>query len=339
MSSTTLLFDEPPIAFSPTLARLIGLHEAILLQQIHYWLHHKSRDPGRYQDYFIDGRFWVKWNVQEMMEYVPLGKSADPYKRTVKLLKEQSILLVAQHWKSRYINTNFYSIDYQNLEFLIKQSAVHGTGGNATERADASPLSDELENTETIGVNSTDLNSKNSSEIEVFKNPPPPFDTTDLPTAIRKAAADLASQTKNPQDYIDLLAARLRRNQELPAEQQIQQPLAWLKAVIQNEKKPDFTPAWKIQEERRAAKALMSGVRETEHHDDKRTDIPSLMKRIQNKDLAIREKWIENHLSKLIFSKVKEQIRSAVLTGKSPSTKSAEILLIQFMNLAEGESK
>ena len=124
MTPSTLLFDEPPIAFSPTLARRIGLHEAILLQQIHYWLHHKSRDPDRYRDYYIDGRFWVKWNMQEMMEYVPLGKSADPYKRTVKLLKEHSVLLVAQHWKSRYINTNFYSIDYANLEQLIKNNAT-----------------------------------------------------------------------------------------------------------------------------------------------------------------------------------------------------------------------
>ncbi len=339
MSSTTLLFDEPPIAFSPTLARLIGLHEAILLQQIHYWLHHKSRDPGRYQDYYIDGRFWVKWNIHEMMEYVPLGKSADPYKRTVKLLKEQSILLVAQHWKSRYINTNFYSIDYQNLELLIRGSSAHGASGNATEGGDESPLSDELKNTETTRANSTHLNSKNSSEIEDFKNPPPLLDTTDLPTAIRKAAADLASQTNKPQDYIDLLTARLRRNQELPVEQQIQQPLAWLKRVIQNEKMPDFTPAWKIQEERRAAKALLSGAREKEQKDGERTNIPSLIEGIQNEDQATREKWIETHLSKLIFSKVKEQIRSAVLTGKRPSTRSAEILLVQFMNLARGESK
>lgn len=33
-----LLFDEPPIVVSPTLAKMLGdLEEAAILQQIHYW--------------------------------------------------------------------------------------------------------------------------------------------------------------------------------------------------------------------------------------------------------------------------------------------------------------
>ena len=33
-----LLIDEPPLQVLPSLAREIGLNEAIMLQQIHYWL-------------------------------------------------------------------------------------------------------------------------------------------------------------------------------------------------------------------------------------------------------------------------------------------------------------
>lgn len=338
MSHSTLLFDEPPIAFSPTLARCLGLHEAILLQQIHYWLQHKLRDPARYHDYFIDNRYWVKWNMKEMMERVPLGKSADPYKRTIKVLREQSILLVEQHWKSRYINTNFYSIHYQNLDSRVELELHRPIGGDATEPNEELPPKDELIQPTSAGAITPDLIAKSSSGTENFKNPPP-LDTSDLPSAIRKAAADLAQKTQRPQDYIDLLTARLRRNRDLPVEQQIQQPLAWLSKVIKNQKEPDFSPALKIQEERRAVKELGSRAIKTEVQETREIDIQAAFAKINQESLETREAWINKHISKLLFANAKEQIKGAILAGKKPTTRRAEILLIQFLNIAMSESK
>ena len=37
-TSHRLLIDEPPLMVLPSLAAVIGLNEAIMLQQIHYWL-------------------------------------------------------------------------------------------------------------------------------------------------------------------------------------------------------------------------------------------------------------------------------------------------------------
>ena len=139
----------------------------------------------------------------------------------------------------------------------------------------------------------------------------------------------------NPQDYIDLLTARLRRNRELPVEQQIQQPLAWLKKVIQNEKKPDFSPAWKIQEERKSARALLNSSKHLEPQEEERPDVGSALASINKEALSIREAWIEKHISKLIFSNARDQIIKAVLEGKAPSTRLGEILLVRFVNLAK----
>lgn len=36
-----LLINEPPLQVLPTLAKTIGLNEAIVLQQVHYWLNPK----------------------------------------------------------------------------------------------------------------------------------------------------------------------------------------------------------------------------------------------------------------------------------------------------------
>lgn len=48
-----LLLDEHPLLVMPMLATLIGLNEAIVLQQVHYWLKTKENDQ---QDY-IDGHY------------------------------------------------------------------------------------------------------------------------------------------------------------------------------------------------------------------------------------------------------------------------------------------
>ena len=39
--SSKLLIDEPPLQVLPSLALKIGLNEAIILQQVHYWLNPK----------------------------------------------------------------------------------------------------------------------------------------------------------------------------------------------------------------------------------------------------------------------------------------------------------
>ena len=48
----TWLFDKHPIVIDTTLAQVVGLNEAIVLQQLNYWLHSKSAK-------YIDGRLWV----------------------------------------------------------------------------------------------------------------------------------------------------------------------------------------------------------------------------------------------------------------------------------------
>jgi hypothetical protein len=44
--SSQLLIDEPPLQVLPTLAQLIGLNEAITLQQVHYWLSTVRKTKG-----------------------------------------------------------------------------------------------------------------------------------------------------------------------------------------------------------------------------------------------------------------------------------------------------
>lgn len=115
----TTLYDEPPIAVSPTLCRLLDLPKAVFLQQLHYWLQQKRNDPGRYVDHYIDNRFWVYWTSEDLLREIPLGRSIEPHRRVIKDLRALGVLLVAQHRVSTWDRTNFYSIDYHKLDELV----------------------------------------------------------------------------------------------------------------------------------------------------------------------------------------------------------------------------
>lgn len=116
-----LLYDEPPIAISPTLSRVFGLQAAVFLQQLHYWLAQKASTPDRYQHHFINGQYWVYWTYEQMQQNVPLGKSCEPHKRVIKELAGLGVILVEKLNAKAWDRTNYYSINYKCLDMCIAQ--------------------------------------------------------------------------------------------------------------------------------------------------------------------------------------------------------------------------
>lgn len=93
----------------PSLAAKIGLNEAVVLQQIHYWLgiskHH------------IEGRTWVYNTYEEWQKQFPFW-SVSTIKRTIRSL-EMLGLLLSDNWNQMKMDkTKWYSIDYEKLQEL-----------------------------------------------------------------------------------------------------------------------------------------------------------------------------------------------------------------------------
>lgn len=64
--SGSLLIAEPSRSFSPTLAARVGVNEAILLQQVHFWVVNVRQQRRKdAQQHFRDGHWWVWNNYQE----------------------------------------------------------------------------------------------------------------------------------------------------------------------------------------------------------------------------------------------------------------------------------
>lgn len=104
-----LLIYENPIMILPSLAQKLGLNEAVILQQIHYWLvksQHKK-----------DGRKWVYNTYKDWQVQMPFW-SERTIKRSIKSLEEQGYLLSANYNRLKMDKTKWYSIDYEKLAEL-----------------------------------------------------------------------------------------------------------------------------------------------------------------------------------------------------------------------------
>ena len=161
-----LLYDEPPIAVSPTLCRRLGLPEAVFLQQLHYRLQLKASDPKTYDKYRVDDRHWVYWTQTQLLVEVPLGRTTDPHKRVIRRLRDIGVLLVRQLRAAEWDHTNHFSIDYQALDSLIQSpnSGNASIGGIATDRWVAAPPIDSGESHPSTGGVATVHSTKMSTE-------------------------------------------------------------------------------------------------------------------------------------------------------------------------------
>lgn len=101
-----LLIDEPPLQVLPSLAREIGLNEAIMLQQIHYWLLKSSNE--------FEGAKWFYKTLEEWQTEFPFW-SAMTIRRTLGSLEKQKIIKIGNFNKKKFDKTKWYTIDYQRV--------------------------------------------------------------------------------------------------------------------------------------------------------------------------------------------------------------------------------
>ena len=108
-----LLFDKYPLVINPSLAALIGLNEAIILQQIHYWLVLNKKTEKNY----YEGRYWT-YNTYEDWKWQFPFWSMKTIQRTIKKLESKRYIISSNFNSSKMDRTKWYSIDYDEIEKL-----------------------------------------------------------------------------------------------------------------------------------------------------------------------------------------------------------------------------
>lgn len=113
--SSKLLIEEHPLQVLPSLAVLVGLNEAIFLQQLHYWLNGNGKAR--------DGRKWVYNTYEGWAEQFPFW-SVMTIRRIVKSLRDGGHLTTTDEYnKSNSDRTLWYTINYDALVGVRSEQA------------------------------------------------------------------------------------------------------------------------------------------------------------------------------------------------------------------------
>ena len=141
-----LLIHEPPLQVLPSLAVALGLPEAIILQQIHYW---SARSTT-----VINGHSWVYNTVAQWREQFPFW-SDDTISRALKSLRERGVVVAERLSQNPFDKTLFYRIDYSMVPASIPANCGNQIPANCGNRE---PQNASLSNTETTNreVETTD---------------------------------------------------------------------------------------------------------------------------------------------------------------------------------------
>ncbi|HCN33477.1 MAG TPA: hypothetical protein DIS99_01895, partial [Acinetobacter johnsonii] len=101
-----------PLIASPTLAKAYGVAAATFLQKLHYCLEKSDAQVHKGKKYWFHS--YEQWQ-QTLGIY-----SVSTIKRIVAKLKQAEILVIKKLSKNKWLQINFYSINYRKLKQLIQ---------------------------------------------------------------------------------------------------------------------------------------------------------------------------------------------------------------------------
>ncbi|MEG0258438.1 MAG: hypothetical protein RR595_05625 [Lysinibacillus sp.] len=104
-----LLINEPPLQVLPSLAVQIGLNDALILQQMHYW--------AARSNHIFGNRRWIYNSVAEWQKQFPFW-STSTVQRTIDRLVGKELVLVGNFNKLAMDKTHWYTINYEKLKAI-----------------------------------------------------------------------------------------------------------------------------------------------------------------------------------------------------------------------------
>lgn len=152
-----VLFDKHPVVLDKNLAFIIGLNEAIIIQQVHYWLELNKKANRN----FHEGRHWTYNTYEEWNEQFPFW-SKTTIKRIFKKLRDMNLLIVDRFNVYQMDRTLWYTIDYDVLDSIMNVSNESNIDiQNKPMEDNQNETMDESKTNPAIPENTTKISTKN----------------------------------------------------------------------------------------------------------------------------------------------------------------------------------
>lgn len=138
-----LLINESPILVLPTLAKKIGLNQALFIQQLHYWLADSKHTYDGYQ--------WVYNTYEDWHRQFPFW-STSTIRRIIGKLEREGLIVSGNYNRFKMDKTKWYRINYEYLESLMDEDAQ--LSDLCSKRTDTSDPTEQHNGTHTDASNS-----------------------------------------------------------------------------------------------------------------------------------------------------------------------------------------
>lgn len=154
----TWLYSKHPVIVDTDVAVAIGLKEAVVAQQLNYWLHSKAAKT-------VNGRRWV-YNTYENWQ-----KDSFPFftiatiRRLFEKLEKMGVVITGNYNKAGFDKTKWYSIDEQRLNDIIDRRSAQNEQTSCSKRADGTAQNEQTY-TRDYTENTTDKDIDSSAEAE-----------------------------------------------------------------------------------------------------------------------------------------------------------------------------
>ena len=130
------LFNENPLVIDRELAAVIGLNEAIILQQMQYWI--------KKSEHRFDDKIWIYNSVSQWQTQFPFW-SESTINRTIRNLEEKGLLFTGNYNRDRRDRTKWYSINYLQLDSIMKNAFSQNDECNLSNCDNASSQDDPMQ--------------------------------------------------------------------------------------------------------------------------------------------------------------------------------------------------
>ena len=166
---SNLLMDSNTILLKPMLAVKIGINEAIVVQQVHYWLERSNHD--------YDGKKWVFNSLDKWCEQFPFW-SKRTLERIFKKLEDENILIVGNYNKLSFDRTKWYSINYDYLQSVgMHSDKLTGSHSDKVAESDTDKMTGTIPETTQEITNKTTMCKDAAKADDVVKKRKPQKNT------------------------------------------------------------------------------------------------------------------------------------------------------------------
>jgi hypothetical protein len=202
-----LLIDERPMMALPSLANKIGIDNAIVLQQINYWI--RLHEESGNERCFHLGRWWVFNTIEQWQEKQFTWWSVETVKRIISTLEKMGLLVSDTFNVKACDRKKWYTIDRDTVDSLatIEESCVGRSRVELIKAVKAAKINHQVNLTQgspgqsdpMVGVNLTQFSGSNSAN-DLYKETKEETKEETASTSEAIESGGRASQRENFQD-------------------------------------------------------------------------------------------------------------------------------------------